>query len=183
MTARDLADLAGQRPLLLAAAFAALPAAAWLSGRVHGPGGGALSPWRYVYSALVYLVCVPGIGAAVITGYTLFFTHENLLDKDLLVYVVPIVSMALTLGLVRKNVSFDDVPGFDRLSGLMAVIATTFVILLAIRKTRIGIFFFASFATLAVLAAAVFGALQWGAHNLLRRSDEPRRPPPSFPSL
>lgn len=181
MTARELIDLAGRQPLLMAAFFLAPPLAAALARWTHGPGLGGAPPWRYLYALLVYLACVPGIGAAVLTGYTLFFTRENLLDKDLLVYVVPIVSMVVTLVLIRKNVSFDDVPGFDRLSGLMTLIGITFVILLAIRKTFIGIFFGASITTLFVLGAFLFALLKWGAYAVFRGSEEPRRRPPGFP--
>ena len=68
---------------LLLALGVAPPLAALLLGRLHGRGGGAASPWRYAYALLVYVICIPGVGAAVVTGYTLFFTHENLLDKKI----------------------------------------------------------------------------------------------------
>jgi len=178
MSARELLDLAGRHPAALLALGLLPPIAALVLGWIHGRGGGAGSPWRYIYALLVYASCVPGVGAAVVTAYTLFFTRENLLDKNLLVYGLPIVSMALTLGLIRKNVAFDDVPGFDRLSGLLTLIAVTFVVLLAIRKTFVGVIFVGSIAKLAVLAALVFALLRWGTRALLRRGDEPRQRPP-----
>jgi hypothetical protein len=183
VTARELLDLAGRNPGLLLGVFLALPLSVPVLGWIHGRAGGALPPWRYLYAVLVYLACIPGVGAAVVTGYTLFFTRENLLDKDLLVYVAPIVSMAVTLVLIRKNVSFDDVPGFDRLSGLMTLIAVTFVILLAIRKTFVGIFFGAGLGTLFVLGAFLFALLKWGSRALLRGAGEPREKPPRLPEI
>lgn len=178
MTARELIDLAGRHPAALAALFLLSPLAALLLGWIHGRGSGGVAPWRYLYSALVYLTCVPGVAAAVVTGYTLFFTHENLLDKNLFVYLLPVLSMAATLVLIGKNVRFEEVPGFDRLSGLMVLIAVTCVTLLAIRKTFVGIFFVGSLAQLAVVGAGLFALLKWGAHALFRRSDEPREKPP-----
>lgn len=183
MTARELIELLGRDPRLLVAVFLALPASVPLMGWIHGPGGAVRSPWRYLYGAVVYGACIPGVGAAVLTAFTLFFTRESLLDKDLLVYVVPVVSMAATLGLMRRQVRFDDVPGFDRLSGLMALIAVTFVVLLAIRKTFVGILFGASLGTLLALGAFVFALLKWGAHAAFRGSGEPRAKPPAIPPL
>ena len=181
MTARELVEVVSTRPLLLALLGVAPPVLAFVAGRWHGPGRGGFSPWRYVYAVLVYLVCVPGIGAAVLTAYTLFFTRENLLDKNLLVYALPIASMIATLVLIGKNASFDDIPGFDRLSGLMTLVAVTFVVLLVVQKTFIGLFFGASITTLLLLGAFLFALLKWGAHAVFRRSDEPRVKPPAFP--
>jgi hypothetical protein len=163
VTARDLLELLGRHPLILAGLFVLLPAAVILTSALHGPKGGVRPPWSYAYAVLVYLACIPGVGAAVVTGYTLFFTRENLLDKDLLVHLAPIVSMVVTLVLIRKRVAFDEIPGFERLSGLLTLIAVTFVILLLVRKTFIGIVFGASLVSLLALAAILFGLLSWGA--------------------
>jgi len=182
VTVRELIDLAGRNPLALLGLFVALPLSVLVIRWIHGRAGGARAPWKYAYSVLVYLACVPGTGAAVLTAYTLFFTRENLLDKDLLVYVVPIVSMIVTLVLIRKIVPFENVPGFDRLSGLMTLIAVTFVILLAIRKTFIGILFGAGIGTLFVLGAFLFALLKWGTQALFRGGGEPRAKPPDLPT-
>ena len=70
--------------------------------------------------------------------------------------------LTLTLLLARRNVDFDEVPGFDRLFGLMVVLAITFVLVLGIAKTRIWLFFGASIFTLALLVAVLIGLLMWG---------------------
>src|SRR5262245_29948322 len=144
MTIRDLIHWAGDYPWLLLIAFAALPVLAWLLRLGHGPGNGARAPWKYASAVLVYLVCVPGMCSAVLTAYALFFRNENLLDANLLVYVLPIVSMTVTLVFVHKNVGFEAVPGFDRLWGLMVMMACSFALALAIHKTRIFVGFFGS---------------------------------------
>ena len=74
--------------------------------------------------------------------------------------------------------SFDDIPGFDRLSGLMVVIAITFVLVLAIEKTRIWLFFGGSITRLILLVAGLLALLKWGAYMLFRKKDEPKRDPP-----
>ena len=181
MTIRDLIHLSDQHSFMLTGAFIAPPVIAWLLGRLHERGKGGAAPWKYIYAALVYLVCVPGLFAAVITAYTLFFSHENLLDASLLVYFLPVVSLIVTLIFIRKNVSFDDVPGFDRLSGLMVMVGCSFVIALVIQKTRIWVFFGGSIEKLFLLAAGVFALLKWGTYMLFRRRDEPKQAPPKFP--
>jgi hypothetical protein len=181
MTLRELTQVAGSHPGLLAGAFAALPLLAWLNGVVSSPERGRHSPWKYVYSGLVYFTCIPGVFAAVLTAYSLFFRNENLLDVNLLVYLLPIVSMAVTLVLIRKNVEFDAIPGFDRLSGLMTVMACSFAIALAIHKTRIFVGFFGSIEMLFILAGGIFALLKWGGFMLFRRRNEPPRPAPKFP--
>lgn len=181
MTTRELIQMAGGHAWVLLAASIVPPLAAWLCGKLHGRSNGGGAPWKYVYSALVYLVCVPGMLAAVLTGYTLFFSRENLLDVNLLVYFLPLVSMVVTLIFIRKNVSFDLVPGFERLSGLMAMMGCSFAIALAIQKTNIWIFFGGSIEKLLALAVGVFALLKWGTYMLFRSREEPKRELPKFP--
>ncbi len=180
MTARELVMLASQYPWHLAAFFTVLPLVSGIMGIVLGRGRGSLSPWKYLYSLLVHLACIPGILASILTGYALFFTKENLLDANLFVYILPIVSMVLTLVLIQRTVSFDDIPGFDRLSGLMILLAVTFVLVLGIQRTRIWIIFGSSIYALLVLVAVLFVLLKWGAYLLFRRRRESRTEPRSF---
>ena len=183
MTTRDLIQQANQHPVALAAALAAPPVVAWVVGRLHERGGGGAGPWKCFYAVLVYLACVPGMFAGVLTAYTLFFSRENLLDTNLLVYFLPIVSMIVTLVLIRKNVAFDQVPGFDRLSGLMVMVGCSFAIALAIQKTKIWILFGGSIDRLFILAVGIFGLLKWGAYMLFRRRDEPKTERPKFTGM
>jgi len=181
MTTRELIQQAGARPLWLIAGCVAPPVLAWLCGWLHGRGRGGIAPWKYAYSLLVYLVCVPGISAVVLTAYTLFFTRENLLDVNPLVYALPIASMVATLVLIRKNVDFDQVPGFDRLAGLMVMIGCSFGLALAIQKTNIWVFFGGSIERLFALTLGIFALIKWGTYMLFRSHDEPKREPPPFP--
>lgn len=179
MTIRELATQAGDHPWFLAGLFVAFPVLAWLLRIIHGPGGGAAAPWKYGYSVLVYLACVPGLFSSVLTAYALFFRNENLLDANLLVYLLPILSMLVTLVLVRRNVGFEAVPGFDRLSGLMVMIACSFGLALAIHKTRLFVGFFGSIDRLFLLAGGIFALMKWGGYMLFRRKQDPvkERPP------
>ena len=181
MTTHDFIRQADQHPIVLVSAMLAPPLVAWAAGRLRKPGSADAGFWKYLYAVLVYLACVPGMFAGVLTAYTLFFSRENLLDTSLLAYFLPIASMVVTLALVRKNVAFDDVPGFDRLSGLMVMVGCSFAIALAIQKTRIWIFFGGSIERLFILAGAIFALLRWSAYMLFRRRDEPKAVRPKFP--
>ncbi len=183
MTLREAILWVGQYSAWIAAGFAAPPVLAFLSGLVHGRDNGGKAPWSYLYSLLVHAVCFPGMLSAVLTGYSLFFEKDNLLDVSLVVYLVPLLSMALTLILIRKNVSFDLVPGFDRISGLLTMIGVTFILVLAIHKTRILLVFFGSVPMLIALVAGLYALLKWGTYMAFRRKDEPKEKPPGFPSL
>ena len=172
MTLRELfaAVDAARVPLLIG--LGAVVVLTALIGLLHGRGNGGRAPWRYLYAFLVYAACVPGIFAAVAVVYALLFSNENLLDLNAAAYVAPIASMVLTLGLMRRNVSFDEVPGFQRLTGLMTMIAVTFAIALVLRSLRVWLFFSASLVWFFVLAAALFVLLKWGGRALFGR----RRP-------
>ena len=173
MTLRELlaAIDAVRIPILIG--FGAVVVLTALVGVVHGRGRGERAPWRYLYTLLVYAACVPGMFAAVLVVYALFFTSENLLDLDFAIYLAPLVTMVLTLGLMRRNVSFDSVPGFNRLTGLMTMLAVAFAIALVLRSLRVWLFFGASLVWFFVLAAAMFFLLTWGGRMLFGR----RRPP------
>jgi len=177
MTLEDLTLYLSQRPQVdfVAAAMLGAPLLTWLVGIAHRRGEGGRAPWRNVYAVLVYGVCVPGILAATLTGYLLFFTRQSLMQVNLVVFVLPILSMCVSLALIRRRVAFDAVPGFDRLGGLMLVIALTFAIVLAIEKTRIWLFFGSSFATLLVIVAVLFALLRWGLRLLFDGSSKRRR--------
>ena len=180
MTPRDWLLWIAAEPLWIAGFLAALPLFALLLGMVHRRGDGNGAPWKYLYSALVYAACIPGMCAAVITLYMVLFAGENLLDVNALVTLGPIVSMAATLAIASRNVDFGPLPGFGRLSGLMVVLGLTFGIVFALSRTRIWIVFGGSIFLLFALGAFVFALLKWGAYMAFRRHDEPHLPPPKF---
>ena len=183
MTARDLLAAGASHPSWLIPLFCTPPVIALLLRWIHGRGQGGERPYRTFYAVLVYAVCIPGMLGAVLVGYTLFFTRENLLDVDVLVYGLPLGSMVITLLIIARSVGFDEIPGFGRLSGLMVMIGMTFVIILALQKTRIWLVFGGSIGALLVIAAAIFALLKWGAYMAFRRREEPERDPPRFDNL
>ena len=171
MTTQELIDFAGQYPLILLLTFAGIPLFTWLSGFVAENCGE--NPWKWFYSVIVHISCIPGVFAAVLLAYSILFIRQNLLQVNALIYFLPLVSMAITLALVGRKVSFEELPGFDRLSGLVVLIAATFVVILALERTRIWLLFGGSMGTLLVAAALIYSVLKWAASRICGGRNEP----------
>lgn len=169
MTTRDILTALGQSPMLLALLLGGPPLLALVLGWLHPHGKGGRSPFKYGYSLAVYTACAFGVLALVVDAYTIVFTRENLLDANALVTIAPLLTMGLTLGLVGRNVDFRALPGFDRVSGLLLMLAATFAIVLVIAKIKFVVLFHGSFWNLALLGVGIFLLLKYGAHLMFRR--------------
>lgn len=174
MTIEELAQTAATQPALIGGFLVApivLAALAMIGGR--DPAG--TSPRRYLFAALIYLVCVPGIMATVITAYALLFDGASLLALDVLVYFGPIVSMALTLMLVSRTTPLDRVPGFGRIGGLMLMMGAAFFVAFILQRMRIWVLFAGGLGSLLVLGLVLFFALRIGAARAFGNRDRERR--------
>ncbi len=180
MTPNDWLASLSERPLWLGSYLLALPVLALLLGLLHRRGAGNDAPWKYFYSILVYAACIPGTFGALMILYILLFVGQNLLEVNMLVTVGPVVAMAAALAVAGRNVDFGPLPGFGRLSGLMAVLGMTFAVLFALSRTRLFVVFGGSVLWLGVIGAFVFALIKWGGSMAFRRRDEPQLPPPGF---
>jgi len=102
MTLRDFFQLCADNPIIIFAFFLLVPFTALLAG-ILGKGEGHITPWKYLYSTLLYLVCVPGIFAITLNIYMFLFERGgSVMDMNLYTQVLPILSMVATILLVRK---------------------------------------------------------------------------------
>lgn len=137
MTLRELFDYLSANPLSVAAYFLLLLITAMLAGFM-GKGEGHLSPWKYLYSAIVYLVCVPGIFATALAVYLFLFEQGgSIFNVNLLTQVLPVAAMIVTLNVVRRNVEFGYIPGFGRLTDLIMTIVTMFVLMYFLNRLHL----------------------------------------------
>jgi amino acid transporter len=143
-------------------ALAAIPLMTLVWGLLHKKERSGQAPWKYGYSLFTYLACITGMFAAILVCYALFFTHQSLLNMNALAYFLPLVTMAVTLLIIRGRVSFKELPGFGRLSGLMIMIAVSFALALIIDRTRIFMSFFGTIDHLFILVGAIFVLLKVG---------------------
>ncbi|UCH94522.1 MAG: hypothetical protein JSV88_30230 [Candidatus Aminicenantes bacterium] len=169
MTVQDLINLLSKHQLVLIIVFCAIPFGAFLSGLLQGDRNCSESKIRYLYSVLIYLSCIPGMFSAVLTAYSLFFLRADLLKVNFLVYILPIISMVATLMIIKKKNSFDDIPGFDRILGLMLMMGTSFVVAFIVYRTVVFIGFVGRLSGLLVVALVVFILLKIAAAKIAKR--------------
>jgi len=136
MTLKEFFELLANQPYLILAFFLIIPFTAFLAG-VMGKNEGHISPWKYLYSVLVYLVCVPGIFAVTLNIYLFLFEKQPIMNTDVFTQILPILSMVGTLMIVRNNVEYDQIPGFGKLSGMMMMIFAVLLLMWGMDRTRI----------------------------------------------
>ncbi len=143
MTLSEFFELLANQPYLILAFFLIIPFTAFLAG-IMGKNEGHISPWKYLYSTLVYLVCVPGIFAVTLNIYLFLFEKQPIMNTDVFTQILPILSMVGTLMIVRNNVEYDRIPGFGKLSGMMMMIFAVLLLMWGLDRTRIFVVAFAN---------------------------------------
>ena len=136
MTLGEFFELCGRNPILVLGYFLLIPFIALLA-MVFSKGEGHLSPWKYLYSVLIYMVCIPGIFAVTLSVYLFLFERRSIMDTNMYTQVLPILSMIITIILIKKQVSLNAVPGFGKLSGLITIISVLMIVMWIIDKTHI----------------------------------------------
>ncbi len=136
MTLQDCFDLLSANPTIIIFFFCAVPLTAVLACELDR-GDSHISPWKYLYATLVYLVSIPGLFAVVLNIYLIVFEGRSIMRINIFTQILPILSMLLTLYIIKKNVDLDQIPGFDKLSGLMLIIFAFMAIFWILDKTRI----------------------------------------------
>ncbi|MDJ0657515.1 MAG: hypothetical protein QNJ40_25365 [Xanthomonadales bacterium] len=137
--ALTFSDLLGQLAAYrwpIAGVLIATPLLIWVAGLTLGRSNPRL--FARIMSVPVYLVVLPGVLMLLVMGYMMFFTRQNLMtDLDLVLGVLPVATMAVSLWLIRREVRFQDIPGFDELGGMVVLALLAFVALLLILKLRV----------------------------------------------
>lgn len=161
MTLQEFFNLLGNNPQLILAYFILIPLTALIAG-ILGKGEGHLSPWKYLYSTLIYMVAVPGIFAITLSAYLFFFERRSILATDMYTQVLPLLSMFATFMIIRKNVALDNIPGFGKMSGLLMIIGVTLVTMWILDKTRIFAFTYIPFQYVILMFVGLFLMFRYG---------------------
>lgn len=161
MTLQQLFDHIGGYSAYLILFFLLIPVTALLAGLL-GKGEGLLSPWKYLYAVLIYLVSVPGIFAVALNLYFFLFQRRDILQTDLYIQVLPIIIMLVTILIIRNNVSLSLVPGFGRISGLWFMLFATMFLMWLLEKINIMVFSFLPFSYLLLVFAVLFALIYLG---------------------
>ena len=101
MTLQEFFDACTSNPEIIGFYFVALPLTAFLAS-VFGKGEGHLSPWKYLYTILVYGATIPGIFAIVLNVYLFLFERQPIMQSNLYTQVVPVMVMVLPCGWLRE---------------------------------------------------------------------------------
>ena len=162
MTLQQFFDLLSANPVIVLFYFIALPLTAFLSG-ILDRGEGHKSPWKYAYCALLYMAAVPGIFAVFLNVYFFLFERQSILQANIYTQFLPTVAMFVTFLIIRRNVDFATIPGFDKLSGLIMIVTALIVGMWVLDRTRIIAITFLPFqyVILIIIALLVLIRIDW----------------------
>lgn len=167
MTVAEFLDLISDNPFILMLYFSTMPFIALLA-LIFGKGEGHTSPWKYLYAILIYLVCIPGIFGIAMALQSLLIDRQSFMNLNIYVTILPLVSMVLTLFLIKRNVPLDYVPGFDRISGFMVMIFVCLVLFWILSKTRVLAITFIPFHYFLIVFLALLLLMVFGWRKLFR---------------
>ena len=109
MTVQEFFNYVHDHPQLALYFYLGVPVLALIISWVSEPRG-YQEPWNYLYSVLVYAACIPGIFAVTLNIYFFFWERRSVMDSEILIQWMPIISMIATLIIIRRYVSFDAIP-------------------------------------------------------------------------
>ncbi len=165
MTLKDLFEYLSSHPNGLVLFSVGIPVLLLLIGFVSGEDG-ALAPWKYIYSFIIYLVCVPGIFVVMLDVYLFLFERQSVWNINLYTQVLPILTMIVCILIIKRFVSLDDIPGFDRINGLVTMIAALLIMMWFIEKTQIFIFTYMPFSQVLVILVICLVAIRFAWRRL-----------------
>ena len=167
MTLGEFFGMMNQNPALILFYFTAVPLSALL-GLVFAKGEGETSPWKYFYCGIVYLACVPGIFSVTLNMYQFLFERMPVREMNIYTQILPLISMALSLYLVTKNVSLDKIPGFGKLSALFIIILVMLAVMWGLDRTRIIAFTGFPFYYIILILIAFFVLIRFAMNKLAK---------------
>jgi hypothetical protein len=111
---------------------------------IVGKEDALISPWRYIYSTLVYAVTIPGLAAVFFNIYLFLFERQPIMETNLLVQILPIILMVVALVAIKQTVSLIKLPGFNTIPTLMMTITIVLILMWVLDRTRVlfGVFSF-----------------------------------------
>lgn len=167
MTLQEFLDACAQNPSIILLYFLCLPLTAFLAS-ILGKGEANVSPWKYLYSILMYLAVIPGIFAITLNIYLFLFERRSIFEADIFSQILPIIIMVFTLLLIRRNTCFEDIPGFNRLGGLLLIISALLSGMWFLDKTRIVIFSYMPFYVVLIILAVLIVVIRFGTKSLFK---------------
>ena len=117
MTLRDIFDHVSANPSLLLWFLLSIPLLAFVTSIWQDPNTPPQqSQTRYIYAVLAYAAAIPGIFAFTLNLYTFLFERQSIWTMNLVTQVLPIITMVITLMIIKRSIPFEYVPAFGKLS-------------------------------------------------------------------
>ncbi len=170
MTLQEFFNFIVANPFWIVSYFLLIPFTALLAG-ILGKGEGEIEPWKYLYSTLIYMVCVPGIFAIFLSLYVFIFERRSIFQTEIFTQVLPVVSMFATLLLIRRNVSLDLVPGFGKITGLFMMITAAFAFFWVLDKTHLIVISYLPLWQGLLIFVALLLLMRWGWGRLAKKPE------------
>lgn len=164
MTIQHVIDFFVQREWWILGYFAFLIVFAFILSLT--PSAANVDNLKYLMAVIVYAVSVPGVFAVILLVYSVFVLGSSVLTLSMIVYFLPIVSMIICLWQLSRKVYMKDIPGFNKLSGLLVLIGLTIVILLILQRTHFGVIFLGSMTHLLIGFVCVFIIFRFALHRI-----------------
>ncbi len=167
MTLQDFFEYTQQNAQWVLFYFLALPLLALLVG-VLASNKAAYSPWAYFFMLLIYLVSIPATMSVVYSIYKIFFQKADLLQTNLSIQVLPIVSLFATISIIKKFVALDLVPGFDKLSSMWLLMIFVFGLMWFLNRMQFIVFSYMSLPKLFLIFLLAFGLIYWAWQRVIK---------------
>ena len=155
MTLAELFALIGENPSFIIFYFTMLPLVAVLA-NFMGKGEGNLSPWKFLYSAILFMVAVPGIFSGALNIYLFLFEKRSIFQTEIFTQILPVISTIATLFIIRQNTDFREIPGSGKLSALVTMITCILFFMFILNNTRFIVFMNMPFQTAIIVFIVLF---------------------------
>jgi hypothetical protein len=138
MTLRDIFDQVSANPSALIWFLLCIPLLTFIVSIWQDPNvPPQQSQTRFIYAVLAYAAAIPGIFAFTLNLYTFLFERQSIWTMNLVTQVLPIITMVITLIMIKRSIPFEYVPAFGKLSGFVTIIFAAIGIMWFVDRLRI----------------------------------------------
>ena len=97
----------------------------------------------------------------------LFEQGGSIMNTNMLTQVIPVISMVLSLSIIRRNVAFESIPGFGKLSSLMMTIGAVFVLMYLLNRLHLVALVFVPVQYLVLIVVGLLIVFRYGFRQLI----------------
>lgn len=160
MTLSQLFAAISENPWPVTLYFLLLPIVTWLIGLIS-TGSRNVKLWSYVYAVLVYAICIPGVFAVTLNIYLFLFERQSIWQANVILQFLPVISMVLSLILIKSKIPFSLIPGFGKISGFLTLITALIGVMWFLDRIRLVAFTYVPFSVILIGFVATLIAIRF----------------------